>query len=62
MWREEALTVREEKALVKVNAKLDIERAKIKATQKEYFDKMEAHTTHVKHSLDLNKMLGDKKV
>jgi hypothetical protein len=52
MWREEALTVREEKALVKVNAELDIERAKIKATQKEYFDKMEAYTTHVKHSLD----------
>jgi hypothetical protein len=31
-------------------------------TRKEYHNKMEAHTTRVKPSLDLNKMLGEKKV
>jgi hypothetical protein len=36
--------------------------AKAEATQKEYLDKMEAHTTHTKHSLGLDKMLGEKKV
>jgi hypothetical protein len=38
-----------------VSADLDAERAKVKATQKEYLNKME-------HSLGLNKMLGEKKV
>jgi hypothetical protein len=49
-------------ALVKVSANLDVERAKIKATRKEYLDKMETHTTHAQHSLDLHMMLGEKKV
>jgi hypothetical protein len=31
-------------------------------TQKEYLDKMAAHTTYAKHSLGLNMMLGEKKV
>jgi hypothetical protein len=45
-WREEALTMREEKskitkkALVKVSADLDAERAKTEATRQEYLDKM----------------------
>jgi hypothetical protein len=66
--REEALAAWEwkarifEMALVKVSANLDVERAKIKATQKEYLDKMETHTTHAQHSLDLHMMLGEKKV
>jgi hypothetical protein len=34
----------------------------VEATQKEYLDKMEAHTTWAKHSLGLDKMLGEKKV
>jgi hypothetical protein len=67
-WREEGLTAREEKAkiaekaLVKVSSDLDAEWAKAKATQKEYLDKMEAHAIHIKHSLCLDKMLGEKKV
>jgi hypothetical protein len=61
--REEALAAQEEKArisekaLAKVSADLDIERAKAKATQKEYIDKMETHTARAKHSLGLDKML-----
>jgi hypothetical protein len=51
-----------EKALAKVSADLDAERTKAEATQKEYLDKMGAHTTGAKHSLSLNKMLGEKKV
>jgi hypothetical protein len=60
--------VREEKArvldiaLAKVSADLDAERAKAKATWKEYLDKMATHTAHAKHTLDLDKMLGEKKV
>jgi TnpA family transposase len=68
MQREEALAMREEKAkiskkaLVKVSADLDAEWAKADATQKEYLDKMKAHTSYYQHSLSLNRMLGDKKV
>jgi hypothetical protein len=51
-----------EKALTKVSADLDTEWTKAEATQKEYRDKMVAHTTCAKHSLDLDKMLGKKKV
>jgi hypothetical protein len=51
-----------EKALPKVNADLDAERTKAKATQKEYLYKMAAHIAHAKHSLGLDKMLGEKKV
>jgi hypothetical protein len=51
-----------EKTLAKVSADLNAERAKAEVTQKEYLDKMEAHTTHAKHSLSLDKMLGEKKV
>jgi hypothetical protein len=57
--REEALTTREEKAKISEN---DAERAKAEATRKEYLDKMEAHTICAKHSLGLDKMLGEKKV
>jgi hypothetical protein len=68
MQREEALTVRKEKArisemtLVKVSVDLDPERPKIEATQKEYLDKMETHTAGAQHSLGLDKILGEKKV
>jgi IMP dehydrogenase/GMP reductase len=68
MRREEALAEREEKAriskkaLVKVSIDLDAERVKAEATRKEYLDKMEAHTIHTKHSLNLDKMLGEQKV
>jgi hypothetical protein len=66
--REEALAAREEKArilekaLATVSADLDAERAKAKATWKEYLDKIEAHNTHTKHSLCLDRMLGERKV
>jgi hypothetical protein len=66
--REEALAAWEErariseKALAQVSVDLDAERAKAEATRKEYLDKMEVHTAHTKHSLDLDKMLGEKKV
>jgi hypothetical protein len=65
--REEALAAREkarilEKALATVSADLDAERAKAKATWKQYLDKIEAHNTHTKHSLCLNRMLGERKV
>jgi hypothetical protein len=65
---EEALTTREEKArisekaLAKVSADLDVERAKVEATRKEYLNKMVAHTTRAKQSLGLDKMLREKKV
>jgi hypothetical protein len=49
-----------EKALAKVNPNLDTEQAK--ATRKEYLEKMAAHTARAKHSLGLDKMLGEKKV
>jgi hypothetical protein len=39
-----------------------MERAKIGATRKEYLNNMEAHTTRAKHSLGLDKMVGEKKV
>jgi hypothetical protein len=48
--REEALAAREdkawilEKALAKVSADLDTKQTKADATQKEYLDKMAAHT------------------
>jgi hypothetical protein len=68
MQREEALAMREEKAgimdkaLAKVSADLDTERTKAEATWKKYLNKMVAHTTRAKHSLGLDKMLGEKKV
>jgi hypothetical protein len=61
-WMEVGLAVREEKALTKVSADLDAKRDMAEATWKEYLDKMEAHTTHAKHSLGLDKMLGEKMV
>jgi hypothetical protein len=51
-----------EKALAKVSADLNGEQTKAEATQKEYLDKMEAHTTRAKHSLNLDKVLEEKKV
>jgi hypothetical protein len=50
------------KAQVKVSADLDAERAKAESTRKEYINKIEVHTARTKHSLGLDKMLGDKKV
>jgi hypothetical protein len=66
--REEALAAWKEKAriskktLTKVSDDLDAERTKAEATRKEYLNKIEAHTACAKHSLDLDKMLGEKKV
>jgi hypothetical protein len=65
MQREEALVTWEEKArilekaLTMVSADLDADRAKAEATQKEYLDKMKTHTAHAKHSLCLDKILGE---
>jgi hypothetical protein len=50
------------KALAKVSADLNTEHTKAEATQKEYLDKMAVHTARAKHSLGLDKMLGEKKV
>jgi hypothetical protein len=52
----------EGEALVKVSANLDAEQAKTKNTHHEYLGKMRAHTDHTKHTLNLDKMLGEKKV
>jgi hypothetical protein len=66
--REDALTAWEEKvgisekAFAKVSADLDAEWAKAEATQKEYHEKLATHTTRAKHSLGLDKMLGENKV
>jgi hypothetical protein len=49
------------KALVKVRADLDAEQVKTEAIHQEYIDKMRAHNDHTKHTLFLNKMLGEKK-
>jgi hypothetical protein len=63
-----ALTTREEKARIfemaldKVNTDLDVKRANAEATQKDFLDKIEAHTAHAKHSLSLEKMLREKNV
>jgi oligoendopeptidase F len=68
IFRVEALTLREEKArilekaLTKVSADLNAERAKAEATWKEHLNKMAAHTARTKHSLSLDKMMGKKKV
>jgi hypothetical protein len=62
--REEALTVKEEKAgisrkaLAKVSADLDAERNKAEATWQEYLNKRAAHKACAKHSLELDKILG----
>jgi hypothetical protein len=50
------------RALVKVSQDLDMEQVKTEATRLEYLKKMRTHTTHVKHTLVLNKMLGMDKV
>jgi TnpA family transposase len=42
-----------------VSLELDMEWAKTEATRQEYLKKMSAHTPHVKHTLSLNKMLGE---
>jgi hypothetical protein len=51
-----------EKGLAKVSVILNAEHAKAEATQKEYLNKIEAHTAHTNHSLGLNKTLGEKNV
>jgi hypothetical protein len=47
-------------ALINVSADLDNECAKTEATRKEYLNKMEMHTARTKHTIGLNKMLGEK--
>jgi hypothetical protein len=59
-WEEKAKI--SEMALVKLSADLDAKQANTDATQKEYLDKMEVHTTRNKITLGLDKMLGEKKV
>jgi hypothetical protein len=66
-WEETLATQEEkaritEKALVKVSADLDAEWAKTEATREEYLDKMCMHTDRAKHTISLDKMLGEKKV
>jgi hypothetical protein len=39
-----------------------VERKKAEATRKEYLGKIEAHTARTKHTIDLDKLLGEKKV
>jgi hypothetical protein len=73
--REEQLTLHEEaiavwekgvkvseQALGKVSLELDVERAKTEATRHGYLQKLQANTTSMKHTLDLDKMLQEKKV
>jgi hypothetical protein len=66
--REEALAVQEEKVriskktMVKVSADLDAERAKTEATCQEYLGKMCVHTDCAMNTIDIEKMLGEKKV
>jgi hypothetical protein len=54
--REEMVTI-SEKALVQGSAALDAEWTKAEAIQQEYLDKIQAHTTHGKHILGLDKIL-----
>jgi hypothetical protein len=51
-----------EMALVKVRADLHVKRVKTEATRLEYLDKMHMLTACAKNTLDLDKMLGEKKV
>jgi hypothetical protein len=51
-----------ERALIKVSQDLDVDWVKTKATHEEYLENMHAHTTRAKHTLGLDKMLGDKNV
>jgi hypothetical protein len=66
--REETLTTREEKekisekALTQVSAALDEEWTKGEAARQEYLGKIEAHTARGKLVLDIDKMLGEKRV
>jgi hypothetical protein len=45
-----------------VSLELDVERAKTEATRHGYLQKLQANTTSMKHTLDLDKMLQEKKV
>jgi TnpA family transposase len=45
-----------------VNTNHNVDRAKTEATSKEYLDNMQGHIARANHNLDLNKMLGAKKV
>jgi hypothetical protein len=66
--REETLTTREEKemisekALTQVSPALDEEWTKGEAARQEYLGKIEAHTARGKLVLDIDKMLGEKRV
>jgi hypothetical protein len=66
--RAEALAAREDKvriskqALIQVSAAFDAEQVENDVAKQEYLDKMEAHTAHSKHILDLNKILVEMKV
>jgi hypothetical protein len=65
--KEQALTMREEKvrisvkALTQVSVALDAERAKAKATQQEYLDKIQTHTDRGNKVHDPDRMLGERK-
>jgi hypothetical protein len=58
VWEEKAMI--SEKALVKVSTDLDAGWVKTEATRQEYLDKMCTHTAHMKHTLSLDNMLGEK--
>jgi TnpA family transposase len=45
-----------------VSQDLDVKWVKTEATHQEYLEKMCAHTAHTKHTLSLDKILGEKKV
>jgi hypothetical protein len=68
MWREEALTAREEKAMISkkalfmVSTDPNADQVKAEATRSEYLHNTETPIAHTKHSLGLDKMLGEKKV
>jgi hypothetical protein len=68
MRREEALTAREEKAMISkkalfmVSTDPNADQVKVEATRTEYLHKTETLIAHTKQSLGLDKMLREKKV
>jgi hypothetical protein len=51
-----------EQALGKMSLELDLEWAKTEATRQGYLEKHQAHTTSIKHTLGLDKLLEETKV
>jgi hypothetical protein len=66
--REEALVVQEKgikvsvQALGNVSREINVKRAKTEATRQGYLEKLRAHTTRMKHTHNLDKMLEETKV